>query len=105
MYSVDKTKAKNILISEGYQEADINLLLKDYPDLYDDLGSVIDIWLNTKNFVNFTYEGISLSQIMDNRGEHLLTAAKAMNRLLNPNLSPEEKSNLINTLSHPVTYL
>ncbi|NMB69850.1 hypothetical protein GYA27_01435 [candidate division WWE3 bacterium] len=104
MYLIDKTKAKNILISEGYQEQDINLLLEDYPELYDDLGSVIDIWLNTKNFVDFTYEGISLSQIMNTRGEHIITAAKTMNRLLNPNLSPEEKTRLINSLSHSVTF-
>ena len=48
MYHLDLNKAKEILEEEGHDSTQIGILLKNYPPLYDELKSAMDVWLEKR---------------------------------------------------------
>lgn len=106
MYQIDKAKARKILIEEEHYDAfDADQLLEDYPPIGDPLAQAVQQWLRDRQLLDTQVEGLTIKQIIDNRQYHFLVAVKALNRLLDPSKTAEQRLKLRNSLSRPVQYL
>lgn len=93
MYQLDKQKAKQVLLDEGLDRLLVDSFVENYPPLDDSLGVVVDQWLTDRQIPALEMEGISLREVMEKRASHFLKAIRDLNRLVDPTLTAEQKSN------------
>ena len=104
MYHLDLNKAKEILEEEGHDSTQIGILLKNYPPLYDELKSAMDVWLEKREILDLDIKGFSIHDVIEKRSCHFFVAIRDLNRLLDPNLSAEKCEQWKRILSTPVKY-
>jgi len=102
MYNLDKENARKILLAEGLSPFEIGILLDDYPELYDELGNHVQMWLTNGTISDILVDGISLLEVMEKLGTHFLAAIKYLNKLKSPELTPEKKLKLKKILTTPI---
>lgn len=106
MYQLDMAKARKILIEEEkYPAVDVDQLLHDFPPVGDPLAQAVQQWLADRQIIQVDIDGLTIHQIMENRQYHFLTAIKALNRLLDETISPEQRARLRRSLSRSVRYV
>jgi glutamate mutase epsilon subunit len=104
MYFLDKERAIHNLKLEKITDEKINYFLDNYPVIDDKLGTVLEQWMNGQPITDVEIDGIILSEVMQKRQAHLLSAIRDMNKLLDPALSPETKAQWHRILSRPVYF-
>lgn len=105
MYTLDKEKVRNILINEeAFDPQQVEILLKNFPPLYDDLKVAVETWLEKRFIVDVTVDNISIHDVMENRQSHFIVAIRDLNRLLNPNLTADKREQWRRILTTPVQY-
>ncbi len=102
MYTIDKEKAKKILVTElGYPPGTADVFLRDFPPLHDELAEPVNRWLEDRTVQDVSVCGLSMSEVMRTQRYNVLLAAKYMNRLLDPALPPERREKLVASLRKP----
>jgi len=91
MYKLDEEKTRDVLISQGIKPYQIDLLLKNYPPIDNQFGSLIEQWFVDQEVPEFEINGITVEEVMNNHRSHFLVAIRDMNRLLDPDLSKEKR--------------
>jgi hypothetical protein len=104
MYILDKVKAEEILTKElGYKDYAVKGLLKDYPQIHDELSHAVEKWLEDRTIEDVDVFGLSVKELMNiNDNETFLHAIKMLNALYNMN--EEERTNFIRILRKPHTF-
>jgi len=102
MFILDKERAKRILTDElGYNPVSADLFLRDYPPIHDELAAAVQAWLKDRTILDVSVLGLSISDIMRVRHSHFLMAVQDLNRLLDPDLSEEDRQRMVRILSKP----
>ncbi len=102
MFVLDKDRVRAILISElGYSAAAADIYLSGYPLLDDRLEPLVAQWLSSRTVLEFEVTGVSIRHLMQTRGEDFLTAVRMLNRLLDRDLDPVEREDLVNSWRRP----
>ncbi|MHB8806570.1 MAG: hypothetical protein ACYC59_03210 [Anaerolineaceae bacterium] len=104
MYFLDIERAAHILESEQINPGKIQYILNNYPPLNDKLGLAVEQWLNNQPISNVEVEGLLLSDVMEKRHSHFLSAIRDMNKLLDPTLPHEKHDQWRRILSTPIYY-
>lgn len=105
MYKINKEKVRKILVDEmNYTPYKVDLLLKDYPSLRDQLGEAVEQWLKDRTVADVAVEGFSIKDVMEKRQVHFLVAVKKLNILLDKSIPVEERDKLRKTLSRQVVF-
>jgi len=90
MYLIDKEKVQKILLSQNHKPYQIAILLKNYPLISDDLGELIDHWMDNQEILDIEIDGVSLKDVINNHKSHFLVAIRDLDRLRDPSLTPEK---------------
>lgn len=93
MYTIDREKVRQVLLSENQPAYQIDVLLENFPLLPDEIGALIDNWLDHREIPKLTIDGISLKDVMEKHHDHFLVAIRDLSRLLDPTL-PDDKREL-----------
>lgn len=102
MYTIDKDKAKRILVEEfDYQPYHADLFLRRFPPLHEELAEPVETWLKDRAIPDVSVEGLSVEEIMQSQRGHFLLAIQYLNRLLDEDLSSEDKEGLVQALRKP----
>lgn len=105
MYTLDKEKVRNILIKEeDFDPQQVEILLKDFPPLFNDLEIPVEMWLEKRIISDVTVDGISVQDVMADRQSHFIVAIRDLNRLLDPNLAADKREQWRRILTTPVRY-
>jgi len=105
MYALDKELARKVLLDElNYHPFDVDLFLRDYPPLHDDLGRAVDQWLTDRTVADVAVEGLSIQQVMRRRRSHFLAAVRDLNTLLDETIPAEKRRKFRDILSRPAFY-
>ncbi len=104
MYLLDEDRVRNILVEEGFDPRQIDLLLKNFPPLHDDLKPAVDVWLDNRLITDVSVDNISIHDVMTQRKCHFIIAIRDMNRLLDPNITPEKREQWRRIITTPVQY-
>jgi hypothetical protein len=103
MYKIDIPKAKKIMVEENhYTPQKVDLFLKDYPPIHDDLGEAVEQWLDDRTIKDTVVDGLSINEVMTKQRVHFLQAVKKLNMLLDENTPSEERKLLRKILSRQV---
>src|SRR3972149_6798819 len=105
MYILDKDKAQEILVTElGYKSHEAALFLRGFPPLHDELAGAVQHWLEDRTITDVEGEGATIREIMQSQGYHFLLAVKEMNRLLDDNISLDDRQRLADILRKPAVH-
>ena len=104
MYLLDKQKAREILLEEGFKPYQVNQLLKRYPPVHDSLGPAIEKWLNERVVSEVVVDNISVRNVMELRHSHFLIAIRDLSQLLNPDLTTQKREQWRRIVTTPVFY-
>jgi len=103
MYTLDRGKARDILITElGYDPKIADVYLDSYPEIHEDLADAAKAWLEDRTVVDVMVEGVTIRQLMDAHDSHFLNALSSLNDLLTLVLDDEQKSSLVSFLRSPL---
>ncbi len=102
MYIINKEIARKILSEQKFPPHQIESLLNRYPPIHDSLGNILERWLNDQTISDITIEDISLRDIIEKRNCHFLIAIRDMNKLLEPELTPEKREQWRRILTTPM---
>lgn len=89
MYHLDQEKARKILNAENIKAYQIDILLKNFPPVPDEIGTLVEQWFVDQNIPDLIVDGISIDEVMNKRHAHFLVAIRDLSRLLDPSLSDE----------------
>lgn len=105
MYVLDKDRARDVLLEEKrIPPHQVEKFLDRFPPLHAKLGEIVDQWLDTQTIPNVVIDGISLEEVTRIRHCHFLVAVRDLNKILDPNLSPEKRDQWRKILTTPVYY-
>jgi len=104
MYELDKDLARSVLLKQGHAPYQVDILLKNYPPLQDELGMVVEKWLQNQESPDLDVDGLTLKDVMETRRSHFLVAMRDLNHLLDPALTDEERVQWRRILTTPVRY-
>ena len=104
MYTINKEKAHEILLNQGFKTHEIDSLLNRYPPIHDKLSRIIEQWINDQTISEITIDGISLNQVIKIRRCHFLIAIRDLNKLLDPDLTLEKRNQWHRILTSPVHF-
>ncbi len=104
MYELNKEKIREILRQEQVKAVSIESLLKHFPPLPDELGKLVETWMATRLVPDLVIDGISIHDVMQVRECHFLVALREMRKLLEPDLSTEERAQWRRILTTPVHF-
>lgn len=105
MVRVDKEKFREVLVKEGRSPDKVEEMLEEYPEELDNrLKPAIDNWVKDGTVVDTEFGGLSIKEVMENRQLAFPIAIRELNRLLDENLSEEERGELRETLGTPVHF-
>ncbi len=104
MMTLDKAKAKEVLLSElGSNPALVDRFLDRYPEIHDELSGSVTKWLEDRSVVDVSAFGISLKEIMAVNNENLLVAVRNMNKLFDKDMDDAARNEWISVLRKPHT--
>ena len=104
MYELDKDLARRVLLKQGYAPYQVDILLKNYPPLQDELGVVVEKWLQNQKIPDLEVDGLLVREVMETRRSNFLVAVRALNRLLDASISDEKRTQWRRILTTPVRY-
>jgi hypothetical protein len=104
LYTLDKERARKILLEEKLTPFQADNLLNHYPPIHDSLRGAIDQWLEERTMPEVAVEGITLGEVMEKRHCHFLIAIRDLSRLLTAELTPEKREQWHRILTTPVYY-
>jgi len=103
MLEIDRTKAKAILVAElGFSSFDADWFLRDYPRIHDELAEAVTRWLTDRTVLDVSVGGVTIKEVMQTRGDHFLMAVRLLNRLLDADVSPDQRERMARLLRRPV---
>jgi hypothetical protein len=103
MLKLNKDQVKNILMEElDYSEGEADTYLSDYPSIHTELAEAVNVWLKERTVLNISLLGLSIQEVMEIQRCHFLMAIKYMDRLLDSDMSQEQKEKLVELLRSPV---
>ncbi|MCS6880462.1 MAG: hypothetical protein RMK84_05120 [Oscillochloridaceae bacterium] len=102
MLTIDKVRAKEVLVTElNYHPVSAECFLQNYPPIHEELGKVVESWLEDRTIPDFSVNGLSIREIMQVQSCNFLVAVKYLNQLLDPELAPAERERLVAMLRRP----
>ena len=104
MYHVDKQRAYQVLLESGFTNLSIESFLENFPTLDDSLREPVEKWLENQQVPELVVEGVPIQDIIEKRRSHFLKAIQDLNRLLDPNLTPEQHENWKRIITTPRFY-
>lgn len=104
MYQVDKQRAYRVLLESGFDKISIESFLKNFPALDDSLRTPVEEWLENQQVPELVVDGVSIQDVIEKRRSHFLKAIRDLNRLLDPNLTPEQHDNWKRIITTPRFY-
>ncbi|NMB60855.1 MAG: hypothetical protein GYA18_00775 [Chloroflexi bacterium] len=104
MYQLDKDLARSVLLKQGHATYQIDILLKNYPSLQDEMGVVVEKWLRDQKIPDLEVDGLSIREVMETRRSSFLVAVRDLNRLLDASLPDEKRTQWRRILTTPVYY-
>lgn len=104
MYELDKHLARNALLKQGHAPYQVEITLKSYPPLQDDLGEAVKKWLNDQIIPDLVVDGLKVKEVMKTRRSNFLIAVRDLNRLLDASLSDEKRAQWRRILTTPIRY-
>jgi hypothetical protein len=104
MYAIDKERVRAALLLENFQSLDIDILLKNYPSIPDELGKLVDKWFIDQEIPDLEIDGISLIGVMEKRHAHFLVAIRDLSKFLEPEMSAEKRAQWHRILTTSVFY-
>jgi phage regulator Rha-like protein len=78
--------------------------LKNFPELDDSLRAPVEEWLENQQIPELVVDGVSIHDVIEKRRSHFLKAIRDLNRLLDPNLTPEQHDNWKRIITTPRFY-
>lgn len=106
MFTLDKEKAKEILVSElGQSPGSAEVYVRDYPQIHDQLAEAVKRWLQDRTVLDVKVDSLSISEVMRVQRCHFLAAIFLLNRLLDQDVTEEKRKRLIENLHRPMRRL
>lgn len=103
MFTIDKDKVKDILISElEYKEHEADVYLRDFPELNDHLQNALTLWLEDRTITDEVFFTLTIGELMKIRRSNFLTAVAALNRLFDSGVSEQQRQQMIEDLKQPI---
>lgn len=103
MLKIDNQQAKAILIAEqGFSSIAADAFLNDFPPIHDELAEAVLHWLADRTVFDVDVAGVSVKEVMETRGDHFLMAVRLLNRLLDADVSPDQRERMARLLRRPV---
>lgn len=103
MLKIDKKQAKAILIAEqGFSPIAADAFLSDFPPIHDELAESVSRWLKDRTVLDVDVAGVTVQEVMQARGDHFLMAVRLLNRLLDADVSPDQRERMARLLRCPV---
>jgi len=104
MYLLDKERVRKVLLTQKFNPAQVERLLRNYPPLPDTLGVLVEQWLSDQIIPELEIAGISLKHAMEIRHSHFLVTIRDMRNLLDPNITEEKRELWREILTTPIQY-
>jgi len=102
MYTIDKDKAKKVLVEEyDYKPYQADLFLERFPALHEELAEPVENWLEDREIPDISVGGLSVQEILRTQRSHFLLVVQYLNRLLDEDLPADKREQLIRTLRKP----
>lgn len=103
MLKIDKQQAKAILIAElGFSSIAADAFLSDFPLIHRELAEAVSRWLTDRVVLDVDVAGVTVKEVMEARGDHFLMAVRLLNRLLDADVSPDQRERMARLLRRPV---
>jgi len=104
MYELDKDLARSVLLKQGHAPYQVDILLKNYPPLQDELGVAVEQWLQNQKIPDLEVDGLLVREVMETRRSNFLVAVRDLNRLSDISLPDEKRTQWRRILTTPVHY-
>jgi hypothetical protein len=104
MYILDKSRARKVLLAQNLKPHQADRLVERFSPVPDRLGHFIEQWLEDQTIPDIVIDGITVKQVMDNHHSHFLIAINDLAILMDPDLSPEKRTQWRRILSTPRRY-
>ncbi len=105
MFTVDKEKARKILIDEfHYKKHQVDAFLESIPELDDIFKPAVERWLSDRTVLDLSVEGLTISQVMATRKSSFLTAVRDLNILLRSDYPEDFREKFKQALQQPIEY-
>lgn len=102
MFTLDRTRAKDILVTElGYEPIAAEIYLRDYPQLHDQFAAAMERWLSDRSVTDAEFVGLKIDEVMRARGDHFLEVVRLLNRLLDDDVPDDQRKHLAESLRRP----
>ena len=99
MLKLDEKKLKKILTTElGYDSVAADRFAKHFPPVHDELVEATEQWLKDRTVNDVSISELSIKEVMRVQGYHFLLAIREMNRLLDKDLTSDQRQSMIDSL-------